>query len=35
MSKFQVVSEFKPEGDQPKAIEKLKKEYAKVMISKL
>ena len=25
MSKFQVVSEFKPEGDQPKAIEKLKK----------
>ncbi len=24
MSKFQVISEFKPEGDQPKAIEKLK-----------
>ena len=25
MSKFEVISEFKPEGDQPKAIEKLKK----------
>ena len=29
MNKFQVVSEFKPEGDQPKAIEKLKNGIAK------
>ncbi len=29
MTKFQVVSEFKPEGDQPKAIEKLKKGIGK------
>ena len=29
MSKFKVVSEFKPEGDQPKAIEKLKKGIGK------